>query len=73
MDDVVSTTTQLWDKIQAGDMKAFTFSDIIWAIGLIMISYLAIKIGYKMAKVILVILIIALIIGYLIYKGFIKI
>jgi len=69
MNDAVTTTTQLWDKIMAGDISAFTMSDIIWAIGLIVIAVLAVKITYKMAKVILVILAIVLIIFYLVTQG----
>lgn len=69
MNDAVTTTTQLWDKIMAGDISAFTFSDVIWAIGLIVIGVLAVKITYKLAKVILVILAIVLILFYLITQG----
>ena len=69
MNDAVTTTTQLWEKIMAGDIKAFTFSDAIWAIGIIVIAVLAIKIGYKLAKVLLVILLIGLIIFYLVSQG----
>lgn len=69
MNDAVTTTTQLWDKIMAGDISAFTFSDVIWAIGLIVIGVLAVKITYKLAKVILVILAIVLILFYLVTQG----
>ena len=73
MNDAVTTTTQLWEKIMGGDIKAFTLSDIVWAIGLIVLIVLAVKIGYKMAKVILVLLVIALIVFYLITQGVIPI
>lgn len=69
MNDAVTTTTQLWDKIMTGDISAFTFSDVIWAIGLIVIGVLAVKITYKLAKVILVILAIVLILFYLVTQG----
>lgn len=69
MNDAVTTTTQIWDKIMAGDISAFTFSDVIWAIGLIVIGVLAVKITYKLAKVILVILAIVLILFYLVTQG----
>ena len=48
----------------AGDIKAFTLSDVIWAVGIIVILVLAVKIGYKLAKVILILLLIAMIIFY---------
>ena len=73
MNDAVTTTTQLWEKIMAGDIKAFTLSDVVWAVGIIVILVLAIKIGYKMAKVLLVLLLIALIVFYLITQGVIPI
>ncbi|MEX1375991.1 MAG: hypothetical protein AB1Z23_00820 [Eubacteriales bacterium] len=69
MNDAVTTTTQLWEKIMQGDIKAFTFSDVIWAIGVVVIIVLAVKIGYKMAKVILILLLIAVIVFYLISQG----
>ena len=69
MNDAVTTTTQLWEKIMQGDIKAFTLSDVVWAIGVVVIIVLAVKIGYKMAKVILIILLIAVIIFYLISQG----
>ncbi len=73
MNDAVTTTTQLWEKIMAGDIKAFTLSDVIWAVGIIVILVLAVKIGYKLAKVILILLLIAMIIFYLITQGVIPI
>ncbi|MBN2878496.1 MAG: hypothetical protein JXN65_02595 [Clostridia bacterium] len=73
MNDAVTTTKQIWEKLMEGDIKAFTISDIIFAVGLIVLAVLAIKIGYKMAKVLLVILLIGLIIVYLITKGIIPI
>ena len=73
MNDAVTTTKQIWEKLMEGDIKAFTVSDIIWAVGLIVLAVLAIKIGYKMAKVLLVILLIGLIVFYLITKGIIPI
>ncbi len=73
MNDAVTTTTQLWEKVMEGDISAFTLSDVVWAIGLIVIAVLAVKIGYKLAKVILVILAIALIIFYLVSQGVIPI
>ena len=69
MNDAVTTTTQLWEKVMAGDIKAFTLSDVVWGVGLIVIAVLAVKIGYKLAKVILVFLAIALIVFYLISQG----
>ena len=69
MNDAVTTTTQLWEKIMQGDIKAFTFSDVIWAIGVVVIIVLAVKIGYKMAKVLLILLLIAVILFYLISQG----
>ena len=72
MNDAVTTTTQLWEKIMQGDIKAFTLSDVVWAIGVVVIIVLAVKIGYKMAKVILIILLIAVIIFYLISQGVIS-
>jgi len=69
MNDAVTTTTQLWDKVMAGDINAFTFSDVVWAIGIVVLLVLAIKIGYKLAKVILVILLIAVILFYLVSQG----
>lgn len=73
MNDAVTTTTQLWEKVMEGDISAFTLSDVVWAIGLVVIAVLAVKIGYKLAKVILVILAIALILFYLVSQGVIPI
>ena len=73
MNDAVTTTKQIWEKLMEGDIKAFTISDIIFAVGLIVLTVLAIKIGYKMAKVLLVILLLGLIVFYLITKGIIPI
>ena len=73
MNEAVTTTTQLWEKIMAGDIRAFTASDVIWAVGLVVLVVLAVKITYKMAKVILVILAIVLILFYLISQGVIPI
>lgn len=69
MNDAVSTTTQIWEKIMAGDIKAFTLSDVVWIIGIIVLGVLAVKIGYKLAKVIFLLLAIALIIFYLFSQG----
>lgn len=72
MNEVITTTTALWDKVLEGDIKAFTFSDVIWGIGLIVLGVLTIKIGYKLAKVVFLILAIALIVFYLISQGVIE-
>lgn len=73
MQEVIAKASELWQKIQLGNLKAFTFSDVIWFIGIAVLLIIAAKIGFKLMKVILVILAIAVIIGFLIVKGIIPI
>ncbi|MCK5129751.1 MAG: hypothetical protein KAQ68_07855 [Clostridiales bacterium] len=73
MDEAIFKGYQIWDKIRAGDFKAFNFSDIIWLLGIAVIVVLIIKVSFKFLKVILVVLAIAAVIGFLIMKGIIPI
>ena len=73
MDEAIFKGNELWYKIQQGDMTAFTFSDVIWLAGIVVVVILAAKIGYRFLKVILIIVAIAFMIGFLIVKGIIPI
>lgn len=73
MEEAIFKGGQLWNKIQQGDLKAFTFSDIIWLAGFILLIFAAAKVGYKLLKVFFIIAIIAFIIGFLFFKGILPI
>ena len=73
MDEAIFKGYQLWDKFQTGNINAFNFSDIIWLLGIAVILIIAIKISFKFLKVILIIIAVALLIGFLITSGIIPI
>ena len=73
MDEAINKGTELWDKIQAGNIHAFDVSDIIWLVGIVVVVFFALKVGFKFLKVIFVVLAIALMVGFLISSGVIPV
>jgi hypothetical protein len=73
MDEALFKGYQIWGKIQAGNLKSFNLSDLIWILGIAVIVYLIIKVSVKFIKVILVIAAVALLVGFLISNGIIPI
>ena len=73
MDEAVTKGTELWAKIQEGNINAFNLSDIIWLLGIVVVVIFAAKVGFKLLKVIFVILAILFMVGFLITSGVIPI
>lgn len=73
MDEAIFKGWQIWDKIKSGNITSFNFSDIIWLLGLSVVIFLIVKISFKFLKFILVIVAVALLIGFLISSGVIPI
>ncbi len=73
MDEAITKGTELWTKIQEGNIRAFDVSDIIWLVGILVVIFIAAKVGFKLLKVVFVILAILFMVGFLISSGIIPI
>lgn len=73
MDEAIFKGWQIWDKIKSGNIASFNLSDIIWLLGLGVVIFLIAKISFKFMKVILVVVAVALLVGFLISSGVIPI
>jgi hypothetical protein len=73
MDEAIFKGWQIWDKIKSGNISSFNLSDIIWLLGLGVVIFLIAKISFKFMKVILVVVAVALLVGFLISSGVIPI
>ena len=73
MDEAIFKGWQIWDKLKSGNFTSFNISDIIWLLGIGVVIFLIVKISFKFLKVVLVIVAVALLVGFLITSGIIPI
>ncbi len=73
MDEAIYKGWQIWDKIKSGNITSFNISDIIWLLGIGVVIFLIAKISFKFMKVVLVVIAVALLVGFLISSGVIPI
>ena len=73
MDEAIFKGWQIWDKLRSGNITSFNLSDIIWLLGIGVVIFLIVKISFKFMKVILVIVAVALLVGFLITSGVIPV